>query len=280
MNEPFFFSLSFMMNLDKVDFPTLPLLISESKVAYSLETSTQISIRASFPFAHMTRITWLKWEDFEVSTFLLCFFSRDPFLNFQSALSHLFQRRSKTWHSKGEKLENALKIGCRTDCKGEWKKGNFILIVFQDCRGRSDRKGIWHSLSRDFGQNDITCSLGGGFSFCNRELENKFHPFGLLSIKYLSNKLPLTTAMLRLHTILPHVLWSNKAQQIVECHIISDPIYSTNKPFFIKEFRIYSLEHILIPKGIYGIKIIWFPIFSFPIKIIEALRRKNVVKQI
>ena len=139
MNEPFFFSLSFMMNLDKVDFPTLPLLISESKVAYSLETSTQISIRASFPFAHMmTRITWLKWEDFEVSTFLLCFFSRDPFLNFQSALSHLFQRRSKTWHSKGEKLENALKIGCRTDCTGEWKKGNFILIVFQDCRGRSD----------------------------------------------------------------------------------------------------------------------------------------------
>ena len=119
-----------------------------------------------------------------------------------------------------------------------------------------------------------------GFSLCNRELENKFHPFGLLSIKYLSNKLPLTTAMLRLHTILPHVLWSNKAQQIVECHIISDPIYSTNKPFFIKEFRIYSLEHILIPKGIYGIKIIWFPIFSFPIKIIEAFRRKNVVKQI
>ena len=99
-----------------------------------------------------------------------------------------------------------LKLAAEQIVKELRKKGNFILIVFQDCRGRSDRKGIWHSLSRDFGQNDITCSLGGGFSFCNRELENKFHPFGLLSIKYLSNKLPLTTAMLRLHTILPHVL--------------------------------------------------------------------------
>ena len=117
------------------------LLISESKVALFFRNFLpNLHQSIFFPLCSytLTRITWLKWEDFEVSTFLLCCFSRDPFLNFQSALSHLFQRRSKTWHSKEEKLENALKIGFRT----EKKKGNFILIVsvvFQDCRGRSDR---------------------------------------------------------------------------------------------------------------------------------------------
>ena len=47
----------------------LPLLISESKVALFFRNFLPNLHQSIFPLcSYMTRITWLKWEDFEVST--------------------------------------------------------------------------------------------------------------------------------------------------------------------------------------------------------------------